>query len=306
MGIKSVSPLRQIRVSTLKSFNSVLNKYKEVKKENKSLTQDAHNLQLHNESLIKELNTSLHIRHNLDDVKKIHKKIVKENEHLKEKNLCLEKEISEVKVKYEEISANVKEFNKGKEKLHDLLKFQNNDKNKFGLDFDENSAKKVSKKSTLEDVFIKKQTSFKNSHNSNKDRVFNKPSQPNKSNHYLNNKVSYSKRPNDRFPTQNISNSRNSYSKGNNLRPYHPYNYSTTYRSNYQYNSSNSYNDYHLHARNAPYAYSNRRYNNHARYHHNNFYRRDNFRYHNSMHSSTYKHDSSKFIWIPKDLSLDD
>src|SRR2546430_13009143 len=94
----------------------------------------------------------------------------------KEKNLCLEKEISEVKAKYEEISANVKEFNKGKEKLHDLLTYQNNDRNKFGLDFNENSAKKVSKNSTLEDVFIKKQPSFKNSNNSNKDHVFNKPS----------------------------------------------------------------------------------------------------------------------------------
>src|SRR5438270_7029550 len=230
----------------------------------------------------------------------------KENEHLKEKNLCLEKEISEVKIKYEEISANVKEFNKGKEKLHDLLKFQNNDKNKFGLGFDENSAKKVSKKSTLEEVFIKKQPSFKNSHNSNKDRVFNKPSQPNKSNHYLNNKVSYSKRPNDRFPTQNIFNSRNSYSNGNSLRHYHPYNYSTSYRSNYQYNSSNSYNDYHLHARNAPYAYSNRRYNNHARYYNNDFYRRDNFRHYNSMNSSSHKHVNTNSIWIPKDLNVDE
>src|SRR5204863_1003742 len=293
-------------IELLKAFNSVLNKYKEVKKENKSLTQDAHDLQLHNESLIKELNTSLHIRDNLDDVKKIHKKIVKENEHLKEKNLCLEKEISEVKVKYEEISANVKEFNKGKKKLRDLLKFQNNDKNKFGFGFDESSAKKVSEKSTLEEVFIKKQPSFKNSHNSNKDRVFNKSSKPNKSNHYLNNKVSYSKRPNDRFPTQNISNSRNSYSKGNNLRPYHPYNYSISYRSNYQYNSSNSYNDYHLHARNAPYAYSNRRYNNHARYHHNDFNRRDNFRHYDSMNSSTYKHVNTNSIWIPKNLNIDE
>src|SRR4051812_15710982 len=209
-------------IELLTAFNSVLNKYKEVKKENKSLTQDAHNLQLHNETLISEVNTFLHIQDDLDNVKKIHKKTVKENEHLKEKNLCLEKEASEVKAKYEEILAIVKEFNKGKEKLHDLLKFQNNDKNKFGLGFDENSAKKVSKKSTLEEVFIKKQPSFKNSHNSNKDRVFNKPSQSNKSNHYLNNKVSYLERPNDRFPTQNVSISRNSYSNGNNLRHYHP------------------------------------------------------------------------------------
>src|SRR5436189_5430489 len=178
-------------IELLTAFNSVLNKYKEVKRENKSLTQDAHNLQLHNESFIKELNTSLNIQENLDNVKKIHKKTVKENEHLKEKNLCLEKEIFEVKAKYEEISANVKEFNKGKEKIHDLLKFQNNDKNKFGLGFEENSAKKVSKKSTLEEMFIKKQPFFKNSHNSNKDSIFNKFSQPNKSNHLLNKRISY-------------------------------------------------------------------------------------------------------------------
>src|SRR5438270_9979024 len=229
----------------------------------------------------------------------------KKNENLKEQNLCLEKEISEVKAKYEEISANVKEFNKGKEKLHDLLKFQNNDKNKFGLGFDESSAKKISKKSTLEQVFIKKQSSFKNSHNSNKDRVFNKSSKPNKSNHYLNNKVSYSKRPNDRFPTQNVSNSRNSYSNGNNLRPYHSYNYSTSYRNNYQYQSSNSYNDYHSNARNASYAYSNRRYNIHARYHNNDFNRRDNFRHYDFGNSSTYKHVNTNSIWIPKDLNID-
>src|SRR5436190_685935 len=283
-------------IELLTSFNSVLNKYKEVKKENKILTQDVHTLQLHNEFLISEVKTFVNIHDVLDKIKKIHSKTVKENENLKEQNLCLEKEISEVKAKYEENSANVKEFNKGKEKLHDLLKFQNNYKNKFDLDFDENSTKKVSKKSTLEEVFIKKQPSFKNSHNSNKDSVFNKPSQPNKSNHYLNNKVSYSKRPNDRFPTQNISNSRNSYSNGNNLRHYHPYNYSTSYRSNYQYNSSNSYNDYRLHARNASYAYSNRRYNNHARYHNNDFNRRDNFRHYDSMNSSTYTHVNTNYI----------
>src|SRR5256886_5889058 len=264
-------------IELLKAFNSVLNKYKEAKKENKSLTQDVHNLQLRNDSLISEMKTFVNIHDDLDEIKKDHKKTIKENEHLKAKNLCLEKEASEVKAKYEEISANVKEFNKGKEKLLDLLKFQNIDKNKFGLGFDENSAKKISKKSTLEEVFIKKQPSFKNSHNSNKDRVFNKPSQLNKSNHYLNNKVSYSKKSIDRFPTQNISKFRNSYSKGNNLRPYHFYNYSPPSRSNYQNNSSNFYNDYHLHARNASYEYSNRRYYNHARYHQNNFNRRDNF-----------------------------
>ena len=187
-----------------------------------------------------------------------------------------------------------------------MLKYQNNDKNKFGLGFDETSAKKGSKKSKLEDVFIKKQPSFKNSNNSNKDRVFNKPSLTNKSNHYLNNKISYSKRPNDRFPTQNISNSRNSYSNGNKLRSYNPYNYSTSYSSNYQYNSSNSYNDYHIHARNASYDYSNRRYNNYDRYQKNDYYRRDNFRYNNSMNSFTYKHVSTKSIWITKDLNIDE
>src|SRR3954464_11467525 len=293
-------------IELLTAFNSVLNKYKEAKKENKSLTQDVHNLQLHNDSLIAEVKTFVNIHDDLDEIKKEHKKTVKENEHLREKNLSLEKEASEIKAKYEEISVNVKEFNKGNEKLHDLLKFQNNDKNKFGLGFDENSAKKISKKSTLEEVFIKKQPSFKNFHNSNKDSVFNKSSQPNKYNHYMNNKVSYLRRQNDRFPTQNISNSRNSYSKGNNLRPYHPYNYSTPYRSNYQFNSSNSYNDYHLHARNAPYAYSNRRYNNHARYYQNDFNRRDNFRHFDSMNSSIHKHVNTNSIWIPKNLNIDE
>src|SRR3954467_7937072 len=293
-------------IELLTAFNSVLNKYKEAKKENKSLTQDVHNLQLHDDSLISEVKTFVTIHDDLDEIKRDHYKTIKENKHLKEKNLCLEKEASEVKAKYEKISANVKEFNKGKEKLHDLLKFQNNDKNKFGLGFDENSAKKVSKKSTLEEVFIKKQHSFKNSIDSNKDSVFNKHSLTNKSNHYLNNKVSYSKRHNDRFPSQNIFHSRNSYSNGNNLRYSHPYNYSTFYRNNYQYKSSNYHNDYHVHARNGLYEYSNRRYYNHARYQCNDSYRRDNTRYHNYMHSSTYKHDNSKFIWIPKDLSLDD
>src|SRR2546430_9947733 len=90
-------------IELLTAFNSVLNKYKEVKKENKSLTQDAHNLQLHNESLITEVNTFLHIQDDLDNVKKIHKKTVKENEHLKEKNLCLEK-------KFLKLKSNMKKF----------------------------------------------------------------------------------------------------------------------------------------------------------------------------------------------------
>ena len=118
-------------------------------------------------------------------------------------------------------------------------------------------------------MFIKKQPSFKNINNSNKDRVFNKPSLTNKSNHYLSNKISYLKRPNDRFISQNFSKSKNFYSKGNNLRFCNPYNSSISYRSNFHNNSSNSYNDYHTFARNDSSAYSNRRYNNHARYHNN-------------------------------------
>src|SRR3954465_7038483 len=102
-------------IELLTTFNSVLNKYKEVKKENKILNQDFHSLQLHNESLISEVKSYVNIHDDLDKIKKIHSKTVKENENLKEKNLSLEKEISEVKAKYEEISANVKEFNKGKE-----------------------------------------------------------------------------------------------------------------------------------------------------------------------------------------------
>src|SRR3954463_16461215 len=111
-------------IELLTAFNSVLNKYKEVKNENKSLTQDVHNLQLHNESLISEVKTFVNIHDKLDKIKKVHYKTVKENEHLKEKNLCLEKEISEVKAKYEEISANVKEFNKDKKNFMICLSFK--------------------------------------------------------------------------------------------------------------------------------------------------------------------------------------
>src|SRR3954462_12476523 len=78
-------------IELLTAFNSVLNKYKKVKKENKSLTQDAQNLQLHNESLISGVKTFVNIHVDLDEIKKNHKKTVKENEHLKEKNLCLGK-----------------------------------------------------------------------------------------------------------------------------------------------------------------------------------------------------------------------
>ena len=91
------------------------------------------------------------------------------------------------------------------------------------------------------------------------DRVFNKPPFSNKSYHYLNNQNSYSRRSNDRFPSQNVFKSRNFYSNGNNLRFCNPYNSSISYRSNFHNNSSNSYNDYHTHARNNFYAYSNRR-----------------------------------------------
>src|SRR5438045_6715619 len=78
-------------IELLTAFNSVLNKYKEVKNENKSLTQDAHNLQLYNESLISEVKTFVNIHDDLDEIKRDHSKAVKENKHLKEKNLCLEK-----------------------------------------------------------------------------------------------------------------------------------------------------------------------------------------------------------------------
>src|SRR3954463_5331437 len=177
-------------IELLRAFNDVYKKYKEVKKENKVPVQDTQGLQKHSESLIEEVKSLLHVQDDLDKIKKTHFKALVENENLKTKNLSLEKEISEVNAKYEEISANVKEFNKDKEKLHDLLTYQNNDKNKFGLGFDENSAKKVSKKSKLEEVFIKKQPSFKNSLDSNKDSVLNKHSLTIKSNHYLNNRVS--------------------------------------------------------------------------------------------------------------------
>src|SRR4051812_21646733 len=85
-----------------------------------------------------------------------------------------ENEIFEVKVKYEEISLNVKEFNKGKENFHDLFTFQINDMNKFGLGFDEKSYKKVPSKSKLEVDFVKTQSSFKISKDSKMDRVYNK------------------------------------------------------------------------------------------------------------------------------------
>src|SRR5436189_1378060 len=153
--------------------------------------------------------------------RRIIRRLLKKMNILGKRTCVLKKKLLKLKPNMKKFQPMLRNLTKAKKKLHDLLKFQNNDKNKFGLSFDENSAKKVSKKSTLEEVFIKKQPSFKNSHNSNKDRVFNKSSQPNKSNYYLNNKISYSKRQNDRFPTQNISNSRNSYSKGNNLRTYH-------------------------------------------------------------------------------------
>src|SRR4051812_32422112 len=166
----------------------------------------------------------------------------------------------------------LKKFNKGKEKLHDLLSYQNNDKDKFGLGFDENSAKKVSKKSKLEEVFIKKQPSFKNCNNSNKDSVYNKSSSINQSHHILNNKSSYSRKSNDRFLSQNSSNSRNFYSKGRNLRFYDSYTSSIPYKSNLYNKSSQSYNAYYTYARNDSYAFSNRRYNNHTKYANNDFY----------------------------------
>src|SRR4051812_35211064 len=158
------------------------------------------------------------------------------------KNLSLEK-FSEVNTKYEEISSNVKEFNKGKEKLHDLLTFQSNDRNKFGLDFDEKSVKKASTKSKLEDVFVKKQHSFKVSNDSKKDSVFNKSSSTNISTHTLNDRNSYSRRSNDRFSNRSFSTSRNFHKK--NLRSLN----CTTYTRNASYNESNRLQQDHAHTR---------------------------------------------------------
>ena len=70
-------------IELLTAFNSVLNKYKETKKENKSLTQDVHNLQLRNDSLISEVKTFVNIHDDLDEIKRDHYKTVKENKHLK-------------------------------------------------------------------------------------------------------------------------------------------------------------------------------------------------------------------------------
>ena len=94
--------------------------------------------------MIEEVKSFLHVQDDLDKIKKVHSRALVEHENLKTKNLTLEKEISEVKAKYEKISTNVEKFNKDKEKVHDLLTYQSNDRNKFGLSFDEKSAKKVS------------------------------------------------------------------------------------------------------------------------------------------------------------------
>ena len=102
--------------------------------------------------MIREIKFLLVVKDDFDKTKKIHSRLLVENESLKAKNLSLEMEVLEIKAKYEEISSNVKEFNKGKEKLHDLLAFQSKYRNKFGLGFDEKSSKKVSSKSKLEDV----------------------------------------------------------------------------------------------------------------------------------------------------------
>src|SRR4051812_20779000 len=158
----------------------------------------------------------------------------------------------------------LKKFNKGKEKLHDLLSYQNNDKDKFGLGFDENSAKKVSKKSKLEEVFTKKQPSFKNCNNSNKDSVFNKSSSINQSHHILNNQNSYSRKSNDRFSSQNSQNSRSFYSNRRNLRFCDSYTSSIPYRSNGYNKFHESHNAYYTNTRNDSFAYFNRRYNNHS------------------------------------------
>src|SRR3954467_6165784 len=72
-------------IELLTAFNTVLNKYKEVKKENKILTQDSQSLQHHNESLISEVKTFVNIHDDLDEIKRDHSKVVKENEHLRKK-----------------------------------------------------------------------------------------------------------------------------------------------------------------------------------------------------------------------------
>ena len=116
--------------------------------------------------MIEEVKSLLTVKDDFDKSMKVHSRVLVENENLKSKNLSLEKEISEVNAKYEEFFSNVIEFNKGKEKLHDLLAFQSNYRNKFSLGFNEKSSKKVPIKSKLEDVFIKKQHSFKVSNDS--------------------------------------------------------------------------------------------------------------------------------------------
>src|SRR5436189_5554453 len=95
-------------------------------------------------------------------------------------------------------------------KFHDMFSFQSNDRNKFGLGFDEKFAKKVSTKSKLKDVFIKKQSIFKSSSDSKKDSVFNKCSSTN--NYIHNDRNFYSRRPNSRFSNRSFFNSKNVYS----------------------------------------------------------------------------------------------
>ena len=100
---------------------------------------------------------------------------------------------------------------------------QSNDKNKFGLAFDEKSSKKLSSKSKLEEVFIKKQHSFKVpkdfkrdsvfnkrssfevSNDSKKDSVFNKNFFKNYSNDSLNNRDSLPRRLDSRFQNKSFN-----------------------------------------------------------------------------------------------------
>ena len=77
--------------------------------------------------MIREIKFLLVVKDDFDKTKKIHSRLLVENESLKAKNLSLEKEVYEINAKYEEISFNVKNFDKEKKKLHDLLVFQNND-----------------------------------------------------------------------------------------------------------------------------------------------------------------------------------
>src|SRR5436189_2139678 len=111
-------------IELLTAFNSVLNKYKKVKKKNKILTQDSQNLQLHNESLISEVKSFLHVQDDLDKIKKIHSKTVKENENLKEKNLNHEKKFLKSKQNIRKFQPMLKNLTKAKKSFMICLSFK--------------------------------------------------------------------------------------------------------------------------------------------------------------------------------------